>query len=198
MKSRKTTSATSDLELSRGILERMATDLTIIVDRRIQIEGVQVERQTQRAAGQGGVHISFRFSIERDGEKSQGCLLVPLPEALTLAAYLMMRPDEHVAEERLRTVLDGSYKEALLEVGKFLAGACDAVLRRALPGDPAAHSEGCQGVRAGVRPAFSFTEGDELVVARARARIHDFEPFELVLMLPGIALDAVLESLSRP
>ncbi|MSR61835.1 MAG: hypothetical protein EXS08_05265 [Planctomycetes bacterium] len=117
-----------------------------------------------------------------------------MPEALALAGYMMMLPDDVVGCERSRTELDGSFKEALLEVGKFLAGACDAVLR-AFPVEIKTRSDGCQGVRAGIRPALDYSDGDPLLVARAQARIHDFEPFELILMLPSIE-QAALESVS--
>ena len=177
-------SAMGELELATGILGRVAADLSMIVDRELEVEDVRVERQTQRPVGRARVHISFKLNIQLDGEASQGCLLVPLPDAITLAAYMMMLPEEAVAQERHRTVLDGPFKEALLEVGKFVAGACDSVLRQALSEECTTRSDGCQGVRADVRPALSYREGQTLLVARARARVHEFEPFELILALP--------------
>ena len=48
------------------------------------------------------------------------------------------------------------------------------------------HSEGCQGVRADVRPAFPYEEGSELIVARVGACFDPFPPFELILMLPPV------------
>lgn len=183
-------------ELAASVLARMATDLSMIMDRDFVIEDVRVERRTQRPAGASLVHISFKLGIEVGGWSRQGCLLVPLPDAIALAAFLMMLPDGEVAQERLRTDLDGPFKEALLEVGKFLAGACDSVLRQALPVGSTTRSDGCQGVRANVRPALAYSEGDELLVVRARARVHEFEPFELILMLPTFAEVAVAEVLS--
>lgn len=180
--------------LALGILGRVATDLSMIVDREFEIEGVRVERRTQRPAGQGCVHISFKLSLDCEGQTWPGCLLVPLPDAVSLAAYMMMLPDEVVARERGRTELDGPFKEALLEVGKFLAGACDSVLRQAVSQESSTCSDGCQGVRAGVRPALSYEEGQPLLVARARARVHQFEPFELILVLPALELLAAAES----
>jgi hypothetical protein len=182
--------------LAASVLARMATDLSVIVDRDFVVEGTRVERSLQRPAGEALVHISFKLGIEVAGEARQGCLLVPLPQALTLAAFMMMLPDEAVAQERQRTELDGPFKEALLQVGKFLAGACDSVLRQTLPVESAARSDGCQGVRANVRPALFHREGDALLVARATARVHDFEPFELILTLPSIADMAAAESVS--
>lgn len=183
-------------ELAASILARMATDLSMIMDREFEVEDVRVERRTQRPAGGALVHISFKLGIEVEAESRQGCLLVPLPDAIALAAFLMMLTDEAVAQERQRTELDGPFKEALLEVGKFLAGACDSVLRQALPVESTTRSDGCQGVRANVRPALAYKEGDELVVARARARVHDFEPFELILTLPSLADVTAAEVLS--
>lgn len=185
-----------ELELAGSILGRVAADLSMIVDRELSIEDVHVERRTERPAGDLCVHISFKLGIDLRGEAWQGCLLMPLPEAVTLAAYMMMLPDEAVIGERQRTELDGPFKEALLEVGKFMAGACDSVLRRTLSEECATCSDGCQGVRAGVRPAFSYREGQPLLVARARARIHEFEPFELILVLPSLDEVAAAESTS--
>lgn len=172
--------------IARHVLERMIADLSMIVDREVHLEHVQEERRRQRAVGYGQVHISFKLGIELGGATRQGCLLVPLPDAVALAGYVMMLPDDVVARERSRTELDAPFKEALLEVGKFLAGACDSVLRCVHSGDCTTRSEGCQGVRAGVRPALAYAEGDELLVARARARVHHFEAFETILMLPSV------------
>jgi hypothetical protein len=184
-------------EIARHVLERMSADLAMIVDREVHLEDVHAERRRARAVGYGQVHISFKLGIELGGEVHHGCLLVPLPEAVSLAAYVMMLPDDAVARERSRTDLDGPFKEALLEVGKFLAGACDSVLRRVLSDECVTRSEGCQGVRAGVRPALGYVEGDELVVARGRARVHHFEPFEMILMLPSLARSESLSAAAR-
>ncbi len=176
-----------DLELVSGIFERLSTDLGMILDREIAVEEVRTERATHRAAGEGCVHISFKLALKLGEHQRHGCLLVPLPDAIALSAYLMMEPDESVAKERERTELDRPMKEALLEVGNFVAGACDAVVRRVLPEEGSVRSDGCQGVRAGLRPALSYQEGDPLIVGRARARIHEFEPCELILMLPELS-----------
>jgi hypothetical protein len=194
-----TSDASSDareLELAGSVLARIAADLSMIVDRDLLLEDVRIERLDQRPAGAGQVHISFKLEIEHRGETSPGCVLVPLPDAISLAGYMMMLPDEVVSAARARTTLDHALKEALLEVGKFLAGACDAVLRQACGGDCAVRSSGCQGVRAGVRPALPYREGLPLVVARARARIHDYEPFELILALPSLSQAALVEGVS--
>lgn len=176
--------APNELELAGSLFARMAADLSMIVDRGLTVEDIRVERHTQRPAGRDLVHISFKLSIQRHDETWPGCLLVPLPDAIALAAYMMMMPDGVAARERNRTELDTVFKEALLEVGKFLAGACDSVLRVAFSEAFVTRPDGCQGVRADVRPALPCREGQPLFVARARARVHDFEPFELILVLP--------------
>lgn len=181
------TNSVDELQLACSLFARTAADLAMILDRELEVANVRVERLNQRPVGEGGVHISFKFAFERGGQSSEGCVLMPLPDALALAGYLMMMPEEAVTRERARTELDGPFKEALLEVGKFLAGACEAVLRQAFSQGIAARSRGCQGVRAGVRPALVYREGDPLTVARARARVHAFEPFELILVLPSLS-----------
>jgi len=175
----------NDLELARGLFGRMAADLSMILDREIEVQDFRAERTARRVAGEGLVHISFKLGIQVQERSHQGCLLVPLPEAMALAGYMMMLPDDVVAQERARSELEAPFKEALLEIGKFLAGACDTVLRRTLTEHRSTHADGCQGVRADVRPALAYREGDELIVARARARIHEYEPFEMILMLPA-------------
>jgi len=184
-----------ELALAGAIFSRMAADVSMIVDRELAIDDVRVERRTQRAAGEGCVHISFKLGIELAGDVRQGCLLVPLPDALALAGFMMMMTDEEATRARARTELDGPDKEALLEVGKFLAGACDTVLRRSLPVESATRSDGCQGVRAGVRPALDYREGDPLLVAHARAQVHQFEPCDVILVLPSLQ-EAAVESVS--
>ncbi|NOT28853.1 MAG: hypothetical protein HOP15_00230 [Planctomycetes bacterium] len=180
----RTRTAPNELELAGSLFARMAADLSMIVDRGLAVDDIRVERRTQRPAGRDLVHISFKLSIQHHDETWPGCLLVPLPDAIALAAYMMMMPDGVAARERNRTELDTLFKEALLEVGKFLAGACDAVLRVSFSEACVTRSDGCQGVRADVRPALSCREDQPLFVARARARVHDFEPFELILVLP--------------
>jgi len=172
-----------DHELVQCVLARIATDLGLILDRELELDGFVLEHVRARPAGKGQVHISFKLGIDAGDEEEQGCLLVPLPEAITLAGYLMMKEDDEVARERTRQDLDGPYKEAMLELAKVLAACCQSVLERALP-DRAVRSAGCQGVRPGVRPALTYREGDRLLVARVRARLAAFEPREWILVLP--------------
>ena len=137
-----------------------------------------------RAAAAENVHISFRVQIQDQGEPAHGCALVPLPDAISLACYLMMTPKEEIAEMRAMDMLDPPLKDALIEVSNFIAGATDAVIRTWYSAEATCRSAGCQGVRAGVRPAFPYEEGAELVVGRAQAKIASFAPFEIITMLP--------------
>ena len=181
-------------ELARCILARMATDLSMLLDRELELTDLVLETVTRRPVGKGRVHISFKLGIERGDDEEQGCLLMPLPEAVALAGYLMMKGDEEVRSERAREALDGPYKEALLELGKILASSCHSVLGQALPGN-STRSAGCQGVRANVRPTLDYREGDRLLVARVRARLAQFEPCEVILVLPDPT--RLLESVSQ-
>jgi hypothetical protein len=132
------------------------------------------------------VHISFKLRFDRAADTLYGALLVPLPDALALAGCLTMMPDEQVAAQRRSLELDAGTKDAIVELGNFVAGAVDAVMRESRANVARARAAGCQGVRADIRPAFPYTEGQELILVRATARLHDFDPFELLLMLPNV------------
>ena len=175
-----------DAKLAESILDRVGADLGMIIDRSVRMSDFRTERADFRVSGEGSIHISFRLGVRIDGMNRQGCMLLPLAEAVAVGGFLMMMSDEDVLAYREKTDLDTSMKEALLEVGNFIAGACDAVLRSSLPDGSAIRSEGCQGVRDGVRPALEYDEGEELLVGRAQGQIDDFPPFEAILMLPEL------------
>lgn len=177
----------SDLQLVEGLLGRIGGDLGMILDRTITFADTRCERQAARAVGEGQIHVSFRVDVRGRTQQAEGCLLVPLPDAMTLAACLMMASEEEVVEARAAAYPDASAKDALLEIDNFVASACDAVVRD-LDECVSIQPAGCQGVRADVRPALDYEEGSELLVARSQAQVADFEPFELLLMLPAFAL----------
>lgn len=176
-----------DTQLVEEILQRVASDLSMISDRDFEIEETAVERADQRPAGAGQIHISFRLGIHCEDEVKHGCVLLPLPEAISLACYLMMVPDDGVASKRPEMKLDVTTKDAMMEVANFIAGAADNALREAFQLKVKVRSEGCQGVRPDVRPALVYEEGTELIVGRARAQIHEYPGFELLLLLPLLA-----------
>lgn len=175
-----------DANLVKGILQRAANDLAMIIDRPIAVGQVSVERAREKAAAEGGVHLSFRLEFSVEGEKHHGCILVPLPDAIAAACYLMVMPDESVKSNRSLTQLDRGTKDAMLEISNFIGGATDAVLRVLAKGrEVAARSDGCQGVAPGAKPNFRYASGDELIVARAEMTLHDFPTFTATVQLPA-------------
>ncbi|MEM7305203.1 MAG: hypothetical protein AAF682_00965 [Planctomycetota bacterium] len=173
-----------DTEFFEAMFQSIAADLAMIMDTSIAVDGLACERANKRAAGEGQVHISFKFLVHHEGVERQGSVLVPLPDAIALASYLMMMAPEEIEEQRQNPDLDRPLKEAMLEVGNFVSGAIDAVIRTWYPSDASCRSLGCQGVRADVRPAFDYGEGDELAVASAAISVEDFEPFRMVVQMP--------------
>ncbi len=181
-----TTHLDEDQELLQEILSKIAADLEAILDKELVFHDSTVERQRSRPAGAGQVHISFRFAVSVEGEPRAGALLLPLPEANVLAAHLMMVPDLEVSEMRKMSAPQPAMKGALLEIGQFIVGATEAALRTRTGQDLSVRFDGCQGVRADVRPALDYVEGTELVVARATTQVGDYPEFELILMVPAL------------
>ncbi len=174
-------SATSLCEtLVEPIWKHIVADVGAIIDHRLELLSLSRERHHARPAGVGEIHISFRLGIRTPEELLHGCLLLPLGDAIALAGFLMMVDDDIVERSRDSTELDLTTKEALLEIGTFLAAAVDS----AVPGGFAVIPEGCQGARPGVRPRLDYREGQELIVGRARLAIHHYAPCEALLVLP--------------
>jgi hypothetical protein len=173
------------------ILQRVAGDLSMIADRALKLQPAQVQRASARVAGQAGVQISFKLGFQQAGRVLHGALLVPLPDAQALAAYLMMLPEESVQAKRAQTTLDSVSKEALLEIGNFIGGAADAALRSLGLEQLRVRSESCQGVKPGVRPAFAHAEGATLIVGRAQAQLGQWPSSEWILQLPDLAAQPV-------
>ncbi|QDU65001.1 hypothetical protein [Engelhardtia mirabilis] len=184
-----TVSEASELEtkLIGAIAHRVVDDLALVVDRSMTSEVLEVCRIDRRQAGQGQVHISFKLGFTAPSGSGHGCLLMPLPDAVALASHLMMEPDATVKERRGDTELDRSTRDAMIEVANFVGGATDAAMRTLSVSGLSARSEGCQGVRADVRPAFPYQEGSLLVLGQARFQLHTFDPFEVLIMLPVLA-----------
>lgn len=176
----------AEATLVEDILHRVASDLAMICDRELDVDVHSVEKHAERTVGKGGIHISFRLGFEQEDKRTHGCLLMPLPDAISLACYLMMVPDDSVKGKRSLKDIDESIKDAMLEVGNFIGGAADAALRESSSVVAKVSSEGCQGVRPNVRPALCYNEGEGLVVGRARSTIHEYPEFEMILMLPEL------------
>lgn len=179
--------ALDDFTLVQTILARVQSDLGAIIDRELALEDVRAERAASRPAGADAVHVSFKLAFRRGDAERHGCLLVPLPDALTLAGYLQMLPDPVVEERRELDAPDAATKDAILEIGNMIGAAVEAALKSLHLESWSARSAGCQGVRAHVRPAFPYMEGDALVVGRARLGVEPFPAFETILMLPPLA-----------
>ena len=168
------------------ICQRISADLSMIADRDLSFDGVSAERMDKRPAGEHCIHISFKLSFESELGKQFGCVLFPLPEAISMASYLMLVPDASVEARRDDQSIDGTTKDAILEIGNFIGSATHAAIKAYGIDDCVVRSDGCQGVRSDVRPAFDYTEGDVLIVGRARAVLHNHPEFELIMMLPDI------------
>lgn len=180
-----TTDEPSDTRRVEEVMLRVAGDLSMITDHDLTLDAIEVERSRERVPGPDGVQISFKLAFRKDGEIRHGCLLVPLPDAISLASYLMLIPDEEVAERREWNDLDDATKEALLELGSFIGGATDGALREALGEEIDVRTEGCQGVRAGRPPAIEHGADDEWIVGRAVAHVDPHPQFEMVLEMPA-------------
>lgn len=179
-----------ELEIVTAVIERISANVSMLVDRDIRVGEVSASHATERPAGKDEVHISFKLGLtSEDGQRGQGCLLIPLPDALSLACYLMMYSESDVQLQRGRSELDDSSKDAIVELGNFIGSAVDEVLR-SLDDSVSVRMQGCQGVRSNVRPALDYTEGGELLVGRAGVQIHEFPEFEMILMVPSPLLGA--------
>ena len=173
------------------VFQRIASDLSMIADRELTLESVETEVMEKRPEGRGKIHISFRLCFQRGDDMAHGCLLVPLPDAISLACALMMVPPEVVEANRAQDTLDSTTKDAMLEVGNFICSATDAALRALGVDGVKVCFEGCQGVRPDVRPAMAYEEGDPLVVGRALAGLAEFPKDTMILILPAQSLEAV-------
>lgn len=179
------TGTARDLEVVSHALQRVAEELGTLVDHEIALSDLRADRLTQRPAGSGSVHVSFRQRY-RMGALTHGCLLLPLAAAQSLAGHFLMMPASDVAERRVRTELDPLAKDALIELSGFVASALQESLLEDFGVRAEVRTGGCQGVREGVRPAFPYEEGTPLLVGRAVARFGATAPFEVTLMLPEL------------
>jgi hypothetical protein len=182
-----TSARIQDALLIGTILERVAQSLEAIMGCDLVRSGLTVGRERTRPAGKATIHISFKLGLCQDGGRTlHGALLLPLPEAITMACFLLMMPEDAVLSRRHELSLDPSLKQAMLEIGNLIGSASTTAMAYLGAAGWSVSSEGCQGVRPGVRPAFPYEEGDELVVGRVTARLVPFPPFELILMVPPL------------
>ena len=173
-----------DLVIATSVLESAAKQVGLVIGKEFTARDVRAERAHKRPAGRESIHISFKLAFTKDDRERYGCVLVPLAEAISLASYLLMVPDEAVLAQRDKQQLDDTLKDAMLEVGNFIGGAVAGVLRTNDGYGCDVRPRGCQGVRPDVRPAFPYREGDPLLVARCTAQLHTFAPFEMIAVVP--------------
>ena len=178
--------ATKETTLLHEVLEHIAVDLAMISDRGIKVGRTETERMDARPAGMGQIHISFRMDVHRGDECQPGCVLIPFVDAVALAGGLLMLPEPKLFESRKAEVLDEPAKDAMLELGNFIAGATGVAFRELEMLDLRVDFNGCQGVRADVRPTLAYKEGSNLLVARSVMTLQGFEDQTYVLMLPGM------------
>lgn len=175
-----------DRRLVQQCFNKLAEDLSMLLDRPLLCSQVEVARARQRVAGEKAVHVAFRFGVTVDGTLRHGALLVPLPEAIAMACYLMMMADDVVAARRKDRDMERATKDALLEVGNLIGGSLDCAVREVFPRRTSTRSEGCQGLKPGFAPAFPRASDEEHVVARATLALHEYPAFDAWLMLSAI------------
>jgi hypothetical protein len=175
----------------RAILTRVAADLTMLIDHTVKVESTSAQRCQAKPSGRKHVHIAFKLSFEWRGQSLYGALLVPLPDAITLACMLLTVPDEAVALKRKLTELDQPTKDAMLEIANFIGGATDGALRMKFPQGLAVRSLGCQGLRPEQPPAFPYQQGTDLIAGRAKACIDEYPVFNMILIMPVLTPESL-------
>ena len=176
-----------DIDTVKHVFDKMCEDLGMLLDRPLVVESLSTVRSAQKVAGERQIHIAFKLGLSVDGVAQHGALLVPLPDAITFACYLMMMADDVVTSRRKDKDLERATKDAMVEVGNLIGGSTDGALRDLFVKRVSARAEGCQGLKAGMAPAFERTPGVDLLIGRAKLKCHTFPSFEALLMLPAIA-----------
>ncbi len=180
------TQTTPGLNAIDQALERITHDVGLVVDRIIDLDPHEAMVVQERPAGQDQVHLSFRLNLDWNGQVGQGCLLMPLEHANGLAASLMMLAEPQVDELRKLESPDRATKDAMIELGSFIGGAIHDQLADSLTETVLVAPAGCQGVRAGVRPALEYTDGTDLWVTQANCNIENWTASDWILMLPDL------------
>ncbi len=158
--------------------------LSMVAERTLEFGPPLLERSRAIPATPAAIYISYRLSFTSGGETRPGALLLPLPESIALACYLMMVPEEAVAGRRSDQHLDRTTMDAMLEIGNFIGGAVDSALRSILPGGPKVQAAGCQGVRPSRAPVLRGHQG-ELWVARFDVALNEQAAAQGLLLLPA-------------
>ncbi len=176
-----------DNEIVAAVLERAVGDLMLILDRKLAVGEASCERSRTKAVAGDGIQLSFRQRYQVNDEVLEGCILVPLADAIALGGFLQGLEDEEIEARKGLDKLDPAGQAAMIELAGFLAGSIESAIR-STTGEKghAVESAGCQGVPAAARPNFVFSDGQELIVARADVTLMDEAGFPLLAMLPGL------------
>lgn len=177
-------SQSSAVELVSEIFAALSLDLESMLEHSVRFGDLHTQLAHQRAQGDGQVHISFRFTLKSQAQVKMGCLLMPLPEANALAGYLLALGERATRVARRIQEPATTMKESMLLLGQIFSTSLGRVAMGRQPLGLQVSSAGCQGVRAGIRPALEYREGAALLVARAESQVGSFAPFETILMLP--------------
>lgn len=185
------TISTTEKNLGVGeVFRRIGGDLSMLCDREIEISEITFEERRDRPSSHEGVNISFRFALVMGGGVEHGALMIPLAESISLGGNLMMAGPAQIAELQERGEVDGPLREAILEVGAFVAGAIQSAAEALGLPEARVEFEGCQGVPPAVPPRLDYEEGARLLVGRASLRMGDAAPVQAVLVLPTVAMTA--------
>ncbi len=180
----RTVLAGTDSDLVDATVAELVRLLGRAADCTLTAKPLEVRRLDHRVAGEGGAHVSFRFRVQEGAACREGCLLLPFPEANTLAGRHLMLPPRAVSAWRKLPRPDEDAKEALRQLDRVVATAIDRALVAFTYGRQTVRPRGPQGVRSGIRPALAYEDGDELLVAVLDARLETYPPFYMLLMLP--------------
>ena len=158
----------------------------MLLDQELAFTSIETERESKRPAGKGSIHISFKLGFQVKSAALQGCLLLPLADAISLAGNLLEIPESGIRSKRNLDTLDTGLKDAMVEIGNMVGGSAGTALRSLDIDTVKVKFAGCQGIRAGVRPAMIYGEGTPLIVGRARATLSPFPEFNVILILPDL------------
>ncbi|MFT5051412.1 MAG: hypothetical protein ACI8QZ_002828 [Chlamydiales bacterium] len=187
----------SESILIKGILDQLGEDLSALIDRELAFASVEGERVTERPAGKGSIHISFRLGFKTDLALQHGYLLIPLADAISLAGCLLEIPEAGITSKRSLSTLDNGLKDAMVEIGNMIGGSASNALRALEVEGVKVRFTGCQGVRAGIRPALIYRDETPLIVGSAKGSLPPFPAFKTVIALPDLGSYLPLLDLDR-
>jgi len=176
----------SETALIKSVLDQLGEDLSALVGHGVTFASVEGVRQSERPAGTGSIHISFRLAFDGDAGTQYGFLLIPLADAISLAGFMLEIPEAEILSMRSLTTLKNGLKDAIVEIGKMIGDSASNALQTLEVEGVKVRFTGCQGVRDGIRPALIYTEETPLIVGSATASLQPFPDFKTTLVLPDV------------